>query len=131
MHIQDLLKSVQYVTDSNGRPQAVLVNWHAWQALLAQIQPAEASAPPTARDIAMSQEEAAYRALHRQLLATYAGQHVAIYQGQLVDHDVSAAALYLRVRQQYPGQFVLMTPVTENAIETYTVYSPRVESPLE
>jgi len=36
-----------------------------------------------------------------ELLKVYLGQHVALYQGKLVDHDEDAARLEKRVRERY------------------------------
>ncbi len=74
----------------------------------------------------MMYEEAAYHALHQELCRTYFGQYVAIYGGKLVDHDEDATPLYFRVRQQYPDEFVLITPVTSEPKETYRIRSPRL-----
>jgi hypothetical protein len=78
------------------------------------------------REIAMAREEAAYQAMHPELVQSYLGQHVAVYEGELVDHDQDGTALYLRVRKKYPGKFVLITPVEKQAEESYVVYSPRL-----
>ncbi|MEW5988681.1 MAG: DUF5678 domain-containing protein [Chloroflexota bacterium] len=77
-------------------------------------------------DLAMAREEAAYQRLHKKLLDLYAGQYVAIAHEQLVDHDPDGATLYLRVRRQFPGEFVLITPVQPQPEEEYVVYSPRL-----
>lgn len=67
----------------------------------------------------MVREEIAYRELHPTLYPKYEGQHVAIVEGQLVDYDADSVALYKRIRQKYPGKFVLMTPVRTEAKENY------------
>ena len=40
---------------------------------------------------AMTHEEKAYQEMHEELFAKYPGQHVAIYQGKLVDYDKDGA----------------------------------------
>lgn len=72
---------------------------------------------------AMAREEIAYRELHPTLYPEYEGQHVAILEGQLIDHDTDSVALYQRIRQKYPDRFVLMTPVRTEAVESYQVIS--------
>ncbi len=59
-------------------------------------------------------EKEAFRQLHAALLEKYAGEYVAIHGGKLVDHDVDRAALFARIEQKYPDQFVLLRPVRQN-----------------
>ncbi|MBK9052983.1 MAG: hypothetical protein IPL78_19335 [Chloroflexi bacterium] len=75
---------------------------------------------------AMLAEEMAYRALHPHLLEKFRGKHVAIFEGELVDYDDDSVALYQRMRQKYPGKFVLMTPVQAEAVERATRSNPGV-----
>jgi hypothetical protein len=58
-------------------------------------------------------DEGAYRAMHAELYARYPGQYVAVYQGQLVDHDPDGEALFERIDQRFPDEIVLMTQVRE------------------
>jgi len=46
-------------------------------------------------------ETQAFLAMQDQLLAQYPGQHVAIYNGEVVDHDADVALLEHRVRQRF------------------------------
>jgi hypothetical protein len=59
----------------------------------------------------MTQEEAAYELLHPELMAYYAGEFVAVYQGQLIDHDQDETALLRRLDAHYPNEVVLMKQV--------------------
>jgi hypothetical protein len=59
----------------------------------------------------MDQETLAYRQMHLQLWAHYAGQYVAIYQGELVDHDADELALLHRVEANYGDEVVLLKQV--------------------
>ncbi|MEM7534858.1 MAG: DUF5678 domain-containing protein [Chloroflexota bacterium] len=77
---------------------------------------------------AMWREEMAYRRLHPSLLDTYLGQYVAIYDEQLIDHDMDELELYLRVRKQFGDEFVLMTQVEDEAEAVYTFRSPKLAS---
>lgn len=74
-------------------------------------------------------EEAAFYRLHPELWQQYPGQYVAIYNEEVVDHDVDQVSLYLRVKAQYPGQFVWIAPVKETAAEEYVIRSPRSVGP--
>lgn len=127
MLLNELLQSVQYVTDNKGRKQAVLLDMSTWEQVVNQLQEdgavLESSNNPFAAD--MAREETAYQAMHKELLAQYAGKYVAIYHGQLVDFDEDGTALYLRMRKRYPDEFVLITPVQPEDREVYHVYSPR------
>lgn len=127
MELTTLLQSVRYVTDARGDRQSVLLDLSVWEALVHHLQQSALETESVAeRALAMRREEAAYRAMHVELWQKYPHQHVAIYQGELVDHDRDAATLYLRMRRQYPGEFVLMTPVGPKAEEEYRLLSPRL-----
>jgi hypothetical protein len=70
-------------------------------------------------------EEMAFQQLHPELVQHYLGQFVAILNGEVIDHDADQVALYKRIRQRYPKQFVLISPVTKNPVEEYVFRSPR------
>lgn len=68
---------------------------------------------------AMLKEVAAYREMHPSLWRDYPGQHVAIFGGELVDHDPDPVALLQRIRHNYPGRTVLrrkVEPVPERTL---------------
>lgn len=125
MQMTELLESVRYITDTRGKRQAVMLDLHIWQEVMAILQK---SAPmsPTEREAAMEREEMAYQAMHDQLCQTHFGQYVAIYSKQLVDSDVSSTKLYKRMRKKYPNKFVLITPVDKRAEEIIMMRSPRL-----
>lgn len=77
-------------------------------------------------DEAVERERAAFIALHPLLLATYPGEEVAIYGGQVVDHDKDGVALSSRIYQRFPHEFVWIAPVTDQPLEVRTVYSHRL-----
>lgn len=81
----------------------------------------------TPEDEAVVRERAAYIALQPTLLKQYANEHVAIYKGQLVDHDKDGLALSLRIHQRFPNQFVWIAPLKTQAIEEWVMRSPRFE----
>lgn len=77
-------------------------------------------------EAAVAREMDAYVALHPSLKANYFGEHVAILEGQLVDHDSDPAALYRRIAAQYPDRFVWLTVVEEEPLTTLAFRSPRI-----
>ncbi|MEM7112937.1 MAG: DUF5678 domain-containing protein [Chloroflexota bacterium] len=76
--------------------------------------------------VAMAQEEAAYLAQHETLLNSYAGQYVAIFQGQLIDHDGNELALLRRLDADYPHEVVLMKRVEPLPQPVLRFRSPRL-----
>lgn len=126
MYVNELLQTVQYVTDSQGQRQAVLLDMSVWETLIQQLTFTDDNSIDAARKTAMMREEAAYQLMHPELLAKYTGQHVAIHHEKLVDHDKDAGQLYKRIRQQYADEFVLITPVEPIAEEAYQIFSPHV-----
>ncbi|MCX6044962.1 MAG: DUF5678 domain-containing protein [Chloroflexi bacterium] len=77
-------------------------------------------------DQAVEREIAAYHAMHATLWEEYPGQHVAIYGGQLIDHDRDGVALSQRIDQQYPDEFVLMRKVESEPERVLYFRSPRM-----
>ena len=73
-------------------------------------------------------EEMAFQRLHPELVQRYLGEFVAVLEGKVIDHDIDQVALYKRIRQRYPKQFVLISPVTKNPVEEYVFRSPRFVS---
>jgi len=84
-----------------------------------------AKALPVDPNPAVDSEKTAYLALHEQLLDKYEGEYVAIYQGELIDHDIEFAVLYTRVNQQHPDTFVLIRQVEQAPEPVYHFRSPR------
>ena len=77
-------------------------------------------------DEAVEREKAAYIKLHPTLKQTHFGRYVAIYQGQLIDEDDAFEPLFDRIEEAYPNDYVWLTPVREEAIETFKFRSPRL-----
>ena len=95
--------------------------------LEAAITLAEAEMLPTAsQEKAMSQEEEAYQSMLTELVSQYDGAYVAIYQGQLVDHDADELALLRRLDDQYPDEIVLMKQVRSESLPELRIRSPRL-----
>lgn len=83
--------------------------------LLSQVLPEEPDGETiidlTEPDEAVAQEVAAYHRLHTQLWEKFPGRYVAIHRGQLVDYDSDRVALWGRVDEQFPHDFVLIRQV--------------------
>jgi len=77
------------------------------------------SAPDEDADAEMQ----AYLTMHPWLKANYLGKHVAIHHGKLVDVDEDFDALFDRIDRAYPNQFVWISKVGDEPIETFTVRS--------
>lgn len=65
----------------------------------------------TAEREAIHAETASFWAQHEDLVAAYVGQHVALYQGQVVDHDADVVRLEQRVRARFGPLPVLIALV--------------------
>jgi hypothetical protein len=74
---------------------------------------------------AMEREAEAYRILHPELVKQLLGRYVAIYQGQVVDHDQDENTLLQRRRRNYPGKVVLIRRVEAEADQESALRSPR------
>lgn len=68
-------------------------------------------------DEALEREKMAYIAMHPMLWEKYPGQHVAIHNEELVDHDSDLDALWERIDARYPDEFVWVATVKEQPIE--------------
>lgn len=76
-------------------------------------------------DETVDREEAAFHRLRPFLRQQYPDEYVAIYNGDLVDHDPDQVQLYLGVKTQHPGKFVWIAPVLSQPEEVYVQHSPR------
>lgn len=82
--------------------------------------------PPLLAVDPSEREIAAFRAMHEELKKTYGGEHVAIYQGQLVDHDSDLEQLHQRIEARYPDVFVLIRPISATPDREFFFRSPRL-----
>jgi hypothetical protein len=80
---------------------------------------------------AMAREDAAYRLLHPELVKQLLGQYVAIFQGQVVDHDQDEDAILQRRRDNYPGKVVLIRRVEFEVERELAFRSPRFATTSE
>lgn len=88
--------------------------------------PPESAETRTPAEIAMSRETAAYEAMHTTLMATYADEYVAIFGGELVDHDTDQTALLRRIDVRFPNDVVLLKRVRPLPEPELRVRSPRL-----
>ena len=90
----------------------------------------DGASPGDPRRQAMLREIEAYHRLHPELSKKYKGQHVAIFHGQLVDHDLDAEALLERTMTRFPDQVVLQRKVENTPEIVLRFRSPRLISAL-
>ncbi len=86
---------------------------------------AEDTLPPRAAQVA--REQAAWYAMPSATRAHYHSEYVAVYQGQVVDHDSDQRALYLRVRQRFARAPVAVLRADWDEPPTFVIHSPRLE----
>ena len=126
------LSDVKTVYDSSGNQKEVILSYQKFRQIKefllqfrSDIDQNESQDVDDQEKVAMDREEAAYLRLHPSLLENYQGQYVAIYGGELIDHDKDQVELYLRVKSSYPDKFVWIAPVCPEPEETYITRSPR------
>ena len=113
-----IYQQVQQMAESEKRPIADIIN-HA----LSYTFPAVHVHPRRAQ---MEQETAVFWANHLQLLSQYEGQYVAMYQGEVVDHDPDRLALVARIDEKYGDAIVLIKKVTAETEPDVHFRSPRL-----
>ncbi|GAB4577489.1 MAG: hypothetical protein Fur0022_02200 [Anaerolineales bacterium] len=77
-------------------------------------------------DLIVEQEREAFLNLHPVLWEKYPGEYIAIRGGKMIDHDTDRSALFARIDQQYPDEFVLMRRVEAQPEIVYQFRSPRL-----
>lgn len=75
----------------------------------------------------IARETIAYETMHEQLMAKYAGEYVAVFNGQLVDHDSDELTLFRRIDSIFPNDIVLLKRVVPLPEPELRVRSPRLE----
>ena len=73
------------------------------------------------------EEAEAFWAMQADLLARYPGEHVAVHQGQVVDHDPDVVRLEQRVAEQWGESAILIAPVTDKPRRDLSTVSFRLE----
>jgi hypothetical protein len=75
---------------------------------------------------AMQQEETVFRRMQKELNNKYPDQFVAIFDGQVIDHDNDEDLLLNRINNHYPTDIVLVRQVTDDLDKVLYVRSPRL-----
>ena len=110
----ELIRSVEKLAHEQGTNAEALVNdWIRRQLGLA-------------REKRIREEAARYRTQHSALLPVYAGQYIAMRNGEVLDHDADIGTLYQRIRAKYGDEPVLITPVTPEPMPVLNMRSPRL-----
>ena len=112
-----LYKRVQFVAQKQRRPVNDVAQEMLEQGLL--------SLESLVTNPEKEREKNAFRRLHTALLEQYIGEYVAIYGGELVDHDANQAELVARIDKKYPDLFVLIRPVRQGPEIVYEHRSMR------
>lgn len=73
-------------------------------------------------------EEETYLNMHPWLKEKYLGEYVAIYNEELVDHDVSLNELSIRIYKRFGNTPIWISKVKENPVEEWTFRSPMFEN---
>ena len=74
---------------------------------------------------AMLREVAVYEAMHAELWQQYPNKYIAMYQGQVIDHDDDKIALAIRIEEECPNQVVLIRQVQPELPKPLIIRSPR------
>lgn len=115
----DLIRSAEKFAQEQGTDVASLVNqWVERELALA-------------REQKIREESVLFRAQHSALQAKYPGEYVAMRSGEVLDHGADMSALYLRIRDRFGDEPVLIAPVTDTPTPTYHMRSPRFAGPTE
>ena len=61
---------------------------------------------------AIHAETEAFWKMHDELVQKYEGEHIALYQGEIVGHEVDASRLEKKVHERFGDLPVLIAPVT-------------------
>jgi len=86
----------------------------------------ETPTPSDTWESRISVEAAAWYARSDAEREPYAGQYVAVLQGEVLDHDSDRLALAQRIRARYPEMPVLITAAEARAPREFKVRSPRL-----
>jgi predicted DNA-binding protein len=76
----------------------------------------------------ISEESQIYQKHHAELKMQYLGQYIAMYNGQVVDHDREVAVLRQRVRQRFGWKPVMITLVEDVAERAFVRHGFRLET---
>ncbi len=73
----------------------------------------------------MQGEVDAFEEMHAALWEKYPNQYVAVYQGQVIDHDEDERALIKRIRAIYPDEIIMVDKVLAQLQREIIFRSPR------
>lgn len=79
-----------------------------------------------ARREKIRQEMEWYQTAHAELKKRYEGQHIAIHEQQVIDHDQDVTALAGRIRQQYGRIPILITQVYDQPVPEFAIRRPQL-----
>ena len=115
----EVFEQIQQAADADQRPIADVLT-----ETIVQATPIFSVDP---RRPAMMREQAAYKAMHADLLREHEGEFVAVYQAEVIDHDFDELALSTRVRQRWPSAVILIRQVLPQVERKLHFRSPRLE----
>lgn len=78
------------------------------------------------REQKIKEEELRFENKHPELLHEYAGEYVAMQNGEIEDHDPDQLALFLCVKKRYENKPVLIALIDENPKPVYNMRSPHL-----
>lgn len=110
-----LIKRIQHIAGETNR-DAIHVVEEAVEAYLQQLEQEK-----------IHKETEAFWAMQPKLLSKYAGEFVAVHQGEVVDHDLDAVQLERRVAERFGQTAVLIAPVTDAPRRDLSSVSFRLE----
>ena len=102
--VRDLKRQVASLVRQASRGERVVITRYGKPcALLGPIEPDRGSVPRTGRMAAWQVEREAFERLLPRLARKYAGRHVAVHRGRVVDSDQDSERLYERVSSKLAG----------------------------
>jgi predicted DNA-binding protein len=100
---------------------------HLVEEYLAEQSPAQLGVEAlerTAQAKKIAREQQQYEAQHTALLGAFAGEYIAMHEGQIVDHDADRVALSRRIRSRYGRTAILIIRVGDTPQMRIVMRSP-------
>lgn len=110
-----LIERIQHIADETDRDATQVVE-EAIEAYLHQLEQAK-----------IHEETEAFWAMQPELLSKYAGEFVAVHQGEVADHDLDVVQLEQRVAERFGETAVLIAPVADTTRRDLSSVSFRLE----
>jgi hypothetical protein len=79
-----------------------------------------------AREQKIKEEAVRFQEKHPELLTHFAGEYIAMQNGDVLDHGTNLRQLHMRIKKHYKNAPVLFTQVTENPKPVYNMRSPHL-----